>query len=169
VEARLRERLTARVLLFDGLGRILLLKGRLPNRPAHTSAWFTVGGGVEPGESLAQAALREIAEETGFSSGVELGPIVWTREAVSDLASGETVLFKEHYVVARCVGGDPSRAGWEPHENDLIDDVRWWSLDEIAATAERIWPERFCELIGAIAAGDHPSAPIEISVARARS
>lgn len=165
----MRERLTARVLLFDGQGRILLLKGRLPNRPAHTSSWFTVGGGVEPGESLAQAALREIAEETGFISDVELGPVVWTREAVSELSTGETVLFKEHYLVARCHGGDPSRAGWEQHENDLIDDIRWWSLEEIAATADRIFPERFCELIGDIAAGAHPPAPLEISVARARS
>lgn len=71
----MRERLTARVLLFDVQGRILLLKGRLPNRPMHTSSWFTVGGGVEPGETLEAAALREIAEETGFSD-VELGPVV---------------------------------------------------------------------------------------------
>jgi len=55
----MRERLTARVLLFDEDGRILLLKGRLPNRPKHTSSWFTVGGGVEPGETLYAAALRE--------------------------------------------------------------------------------------------------------------
>lgn len=160
----MRERPTARVLLFDEDGRILLLKGRLPNRPAHTSSWFTVGGGVEPGETLIEAALREIAEETGFVEGVELGPIVWVRESVSALVTGETVRFKESYIVARCRGGEPTRDGWEQYERDLIDDIRWWSLDEIAATSDRIWPERFCELIGAAARGEHPDEPLVISV-----
>lgn len=158
----MRERLTARVLLFDGAGRILLMKGRLPNRPAHTAAWFTVGGGVEAGETLAQAALREVAEETGFTD-VALGPVVWLREGAGVLASGEQVLFKESYVVARCLGGEPSRAGWEAHENDLVDDIRWWSLEEIAVTSEPIYPERFCELIVQVAAGRYPEAPLEIT------
>ena len=161
----MRERLTARVLLFDGQGRVLLMTGRLPGRPAHTAAWFTVGGGFEPGETLAQAALREIAEETGFTE-VELGPEVWRREGLGVLASGEAVLFKESYVVARCLGGEPSRLGWEAHENDLVDDIRWWSLAEIAATSERIYPERFCELVGRVAAGEYPEPPLEITVAR---
>ncbi len=160
----MRERPTARVLLFDDSGRILLMKGRLPNRPAHTSSWFTVGGGVEPGETLIEAAMREIAEETGFVEGVELGPIIWVRESVSALFTGETVLFKERYIVARCRGGEPTRDGWEQYERDLIDDIRWWSLDEIAATSDRIWPERFCELIGAAARGEHPVEPLVISV-----
>ena len=46
----MRERPTARVLLFDPQGRILLMKGRMPNDPPTTSAWHTPGGGLEPGE-----------------------------------------------------------------------------------------------------------------------
>jgi 8-oxo-dGTP pyrophosphatase MutT (NUDIX family) len=164
----LRERLTARVLLFDAEGRILLLKGRLPSRPAHTSSWFTVGGGVEPGETLVEAALREVIEETGFTE-IELGPVVWTREGVGVLHNGDTVLFKESYVVARCPGGEPSRAGWLPHETELIDDMRWWSLEEIASTSDRIYPERFCELVASVAAGEYPREPLEITVVAARA
>ena len=160
----MRERLTARVLLFDVQGRILLLKGRLPNRPMHTSSWFTVGGGVEPGETLEAAALREIAEETGFSD-VELGPVVWTREGLGELVTGEKVIFKEHYIVAYCGGGEPSREGWEDYETDLIDDIRWWALEEIVVTSDRVYPERFRELIGAVAARDYPASPLEITIA----
>lgn len=161
----MRDRLTARVLLFDPLGRILLMKGRLPNRPPSSAAWFTVGGGVEAGESLAQAALREIVEETGFTQ-VELGPVVWMREGEGVLVSGERVLFKESYLVARCAGGEPSREGWADYETDLIDDIRWWTLEEVATTTDRIYPERFCELVGGVAVGAYPDAPIEITVVR---
>lgn len=163
----MRERPTARVLLFDAAGSILLIKGRLPNRTE--SFWYTVGGGVEAGESVLEAARREIAEETGFVDGVTLGPVVWMREAVSMLASGEMALFKEHYLVARCPGGEPSREGWEAHEVDLTDDIRWWSLAEIAATSERIYPERFVELVAGVARGDYPAEPLEISVDRSFS
>lgn len=163
----MRERLTARVLLFDGAGRILLMKGRLPNRPAGSSSWFTVGGGVDPGETLLEAARREIAEETGFTQ-VELGPVVWTREGEGVLNTGEQVLFKESYIVATCTGEEPCRDGWADYEVDLIDDIRWWTLEEIAASQDRIYPERFRELVGEVAAGTYPDQPLEITVSRIR-
>lgn len=159
----MRERLTARVLLFDPRGDILLVRGRATQAADARSFWFTVGGGVDPGESLEAGALREIAEETGFTD-VELGPVVWLRASVFTLADGETVILKESYFVARCPGGEPSRAAWEPHEVVLMDDMRWWSADEIAATDEMIYPERLRELLPDIVAGRAPATPLEISV-----
>ena len=159
----MRERLTARVLLFDPRGDILLVRGRATQAADAPSFWFTVGGGVDPGESLEAGALREIAEETGFTD-LELGPVVWLRASVFTLADGETVILKESYFVARCRGGEPSRAAWEPHELALMDDMRWWSADEIAATDEMIYPERLRELLPDIVAGRLPATPLEISV-----
>jgi 8-oxo-dGTP pyrophosphatase MutT (NUDIX family) len=157
-----RERLTARVLLFDPQGRLLLVRGRA-TPDAELSFWFTVGGGVDPGETLEAGALREVAEETGFTA-VELGPVVWERASVFTLADGETVILKESYFVARCPGGDPSRAAWEPHEVVLMDDIRWWEIEEIAAAEEMIYPERLRELLPDIVAGRLPATPLEISV-----
>ena len=164
----MRERPTARVLLFDQVGQILLMKGRLPSRSQGSSSWFTVGGGMEPGETVEAAARREVAEETGFAD-LQLGPVVWHREAMGDLASGERVLFVERYIVAHCAGGEPSRAGWESHEKDLIDDLRWWSLAEIADTTERIYPQRFAVLLPGIAKGIYPVKPLDITVQRVLS
>lgn len=136
----MRERVTARVLLFDRRGRILLMKGRLPSDPGAPGAWFTVGGGVEPGESLDAAAAREVAEETGFGD-VEIGEVAWRGEQILHDRKGRPVLFKETYFVARCAGGEASRAGWQALEREFVDDMRWWTLDELAACAEPVFPE----------------------------
>ncbi|MBR7619060.1 NUDIX domain-containing protein [Phenylobacterium sp. 20VBR1] len=159
----MRDRLTARVLLFDPRGHILLVRGRATEAADAPSFWFTVGGGVDEGETLEAAAVREIAEEAGFTD-VELGPVVWVRASAFTLHSGETVMMRESYFVAHCPGGEPSRVAWEAHEVELLDDVRWWSADEIAATEEAIYPERLRELLPGIVAGRLPATPLEISL-----
>ena len=158
----MRERLAARVLLFDPLGRLLLMKGRLASAPDAPGEWFTVGGGLEPGESVAEAALREIAEEAGFVDAA-VGPVVWRREGCLALQPGETLLIKESYIVARCAGGEPSREGWLPHERALIDDIRWWSLEELRSTRETVHPIGIAELLPEILAGRYPDPPREIA------
>jgi len=135
----MRERQTARVLLLDPRNQILLLKGRLPSDPSAPGAWFTVGGGVEPGESLEEAARREIFEETGFEV-AEIGEVLWRREQQFVGRKGRPILIKEAFMLARCAGGEPSREGWVALERDFVDDIRWWSLEDLLATDEPVYP-----------------------------
>lgn len=135
----MRERPTARVVLLDPEDRILLLKGRLPSAPDSLGAWFTVGGGMEPGESLMQAAAREVLEETGFTD-VVLGEVAWRGEVVLKDRKQRPVLFKDTFILGRCGGGEPSRSGWQDLEHEFVDDIRWWTLDELEATEESVWP-----------------------------
>jgi 8-oxo-dGTP pyrophosphatase MutT (NUDIX family) len=60
-------RLTARVLPVSPTGEVLLLQDQDPARPG-VLRWGTVGGAVDPGESLVDAALRELLEETGITA-----------------------------------------------------------------------------------------------------
>jgi len=158
----LRERPTVRVLLLDPEGRVLLMKGRLPSQPEGPGYWFAVGGGMEPGESLEAAARRELQEETGFSE-IVLGPVIWRREGPLALAGGETVMFRERYLVARCAGGEPCRDGWDALERALVDDLRWWTADELAACEETIFPRELSALLPDVIAGRHPDEPLELS------
>jgi 8-oxo-dGTP pyrophosphatase MutT (NUDIX family) len=157
----MRRRLTARVLLFDPQDRILLMKGRLPSRRNGPGAWFTVGGGAEPGETVLEAAAREIREETGIAD-FELGPVVWRREGMMVLAGDEEVWLDEHYVLARCAGGEPVRHGWQADEHDLIDDIRWWKLPDLAATEERVFPPGLATLLEDVLAALPPDPPLII-------
>ena len=157
----MRRRLTVRVLLIDAAGRVLLMKGRLPSDPTAAGAWFTVGGAVEAGETILEAAAREIAEETGLA-GVELGPVVWRREGALPMAGGEPVLFDEHYVWARCVGGEPSRAGWNAVETALVLDIRWWTTADLRASGAPVHPHALADLLDQLAAEGPPPAPLTI-------
>src|SRR5690606_29507913 len=67
----------ARVLVVDAADRVLLMHGGDPHNPADRY-WFTMGGGLEPGEDPAHGAARELAEEIGLVVPAEaLGDPVW--------------------------------------------------------------------------------------------
>jgi 8-oxo-dGTP pyrophosphatase MutT (NUDIX family) len=154
----MRIRQTARVVLLDPEDRILLMRARA-SRGAE-AYWFTVGGEIEPGETLLEAAAREIVEETGFTD-ADLGPVPWRDEFVLAVR-GEEVHFKQLYVVARTQGGAPSTAGWLAHEHELTDELRWWTIDEIAAAGQTIYPIGLSELLTDVLAGRFAQKPLLI-------
>ena len=58
-------RKAVRVVLLSPTSGVLLFEGRDLSEASDAGAfWFTVGGGVDEGESLAKAAEREVLEET---------------------------------------------------------------------------------------------------------
>ena len=95
----------------DAAGRLLLVqRGRAPSM----GLWSVPGGRVEPGETPAQAAAREVREETGLD--VRIGALLATVDI------GEFVV---HDFAADVVGGE-LRAG------DDAADVRWCTFEEAA-------------------------------------
>jgi ADP-ribose pyrophosphatase YjhB (NUDIX family) len=132
------------VLLLDPDDRVLLMRydDPLPNGPH----WTTPGGGVEDGEDYPQAALRELAEETGWDD-IELGDEVHER-AFDMEHSGRIVNQRERLFLARTAERRRAITGVEAmHAADGIAAWRWWSLDELDATGEVIWPEGLAALI----------------------
>jgi 8-oxo-dGTP diphosphatase len=123
-------------------GRVLIVRRARP--PAH-GLYTLPGGGVELGETLEQAVIREIREETALE--IEPVALVGFRQAIARDAGGRV---ERHFVIlpfaARFVRGEISL-------NEELAEARWLALDEldglttteglaqiVAAAAERIAP-----------------------------
>jgi 8-oxo-dGTP pyrophosphatase MutT (NUDIX family) len=144
------DRRAARVLLLDPAGRVLMLHGWDPARPSHTY-WFTVGGGLEPGETPLDAAVREAFEETGLrlTAADMLGPV--RTDTVSFPFDGSWFSQEQSFFVARASETTVDLSRLNEVEQGCIDEARWWSLDALAATSERFYPPDLPSLLREVA------------------
>ena len=127
-------RTAARLVLLDDDRRVLLF--RHVDGPGR-EFWATPGGGLEPGETLEQAAHREASEELGAAA-VTLAPL-WSGHSSFRFANREISQTETFFLVAGHSG--VLGPGVEDlHRREGIVEVRWWSLGEIRDSGEPIFP-----------------------------
>lgn len=143
----MRHRPAARILLSNVAGEILLFRFAHVRGPlAGRTYWATPGGGVDEGETFEAAAIRELAEETGLIVD-SVGPELWRRSFPLQLEDGEHVIAEERFFAVAAPHDRLSRAGWTDLEIEVMAEHRWWSLADLAATAETVFPENLVELL----------------------
>jgi len=141
--------------VLDPDGRTLLFQ--------FTDCWLTPGGGIQRGETPAAAAVRELAEETGYViDQADIGPVVATCARRWRSGSGTVHLAADSFYCVRVEDPEIRTEGQEDYERTLITAHRWWSPAELAETPEKILPDALPGLVAQILDSGLPDWPARL-------
>jgi 8-oxo-dGTP diphosphatase len=136
------QRPAARILLVDERDRVLLFRfvagGRSP-------FWATPGGAVDPGESYAEAARRELREETGID--MACGAEVYARTVHFTTLEDVPVIADERYFLVRTASFDLDTSAHTELERRVMQSHRWFDRDELGGWHEAIFPEDIAAIL----------------------
>ncbi len=133
-------RRAVRVLLLDEDDRVLLIEDSDLGLDPVAHWWNTPGGGVDPGETDAEAVVRELHEETGLRvTEADLdGPLLERR--VLHGWSDKVVDQDETFWAVRVPAFEVDTSGHTEEERMTVVGLTWWDLDALEATGDLVWP-----------------------------
>jgi 8-oxo-dGTP pyrophosphatase MutT (NUDIX family) len=140
--SRLTPRPAARILLTDADGRVLLFRFVPDDREPF---WCTPGGALDPGESYAEAARRELREETGIDC--DCGPEIARRQVEFVTIEGVAVSADERYFAVTTDAAEIDCGGHTELERRIMREWRWFSRDELARIDEPCFPADLAALL----------------------
>jgi ADP-ribose pyrophosphatase YjhB (NUDIX family) len=153
-------RRAARLVIIDPDGAVYL---QLHDDAEIGLHWAPPGGGLEQDESPIEAAVRETAEETGWTD-VKVGPALCTWEHDYTRDTGPVRQSETFYTAEgprRDLEGDLT----ESHRVDGILAVRWWTPGALAASQAVFWPPNLPELVAKVRREGPPAEPIALGYA----
>ncbi|HEU5129904.1 MAG TPA: NUDIX domain-containing protein [Glycomyces sp.] len=151
-------RAAARVVLLDEHDTVLHMGG--DECLDGVVRWFVPGGGVEAGESLAEAAAREVLEETGLAVAPEAlaGPV--GHGVLTAFPRGRLLVQKNWFFFLRVRRFAPRVGSDVPYERDL--GFAWFPIDRCGHADGTLLPERLVALVKRLRDGDVPAEPVDL-------
>ena len=144
-------RRAARVVVVDADGHVLMIEGFDPHH-RDQPYWYTIGGGVEPGETDTAAAVREVWEETGRTIGADdlLGPVHHDEGAFS--FEGRTIVQEQVFYGWVTERFDAVPAGFAGSEVRSTIQLAWVDPARRRARGEVLYPVLLEQLVEAVLA-----------------
>lgn len=159
------ERTAVRLVVLDRDERVLLFHTRDPDHPRLGTWWELPGGGMDPGETHLDTALRELREETGIiATMAQVGPPTWRRRA-SFIHRQLRHVQDEVVMPVRLDHAVDELDTSQRLDYEVEDyfDFRWWPVADVVATADqRFYPGRLPTLLTAFLAGEQIDEPFEL-------
>ena len=158
------ERRAVRLVVLDALDKMLLFHTHDPEHPDLGTWWELPGGGIDPGETYLDAAVRELHEETGILvDPSQVGAPTWRRRASFRHRQRrhlqDEVIVTAHLPVP---GPDVDESGRLDYEREDYFAFRWWPIPEVLASRERFYPGQLPALLTGFLDGDEIDEPFEL-------
>jgi 8-oxo-dGTP pyrophosphatase MutT (NUDIX family) len=129
---------TSRLLVLDEQDRLLLMMTKAPDTSG-AARWITPGGGVDPGESHEEAAVRELHEETGQVV-ADVGAVVRVDDFEVPWDDADHTHGHAEFYVVRLPHFEVVDDDWTDDERVDILESRWFSLEELESTTDPVEP-----------------------------
>jgi len=141
------------VLPVDAEGRVLLLHGWDPHHPGEPY-WFTIGGAADPGESLRDAGVRELYEETRIRvDPAQLGEPI-AQNTIEFSWAGHRIVQEQTFYAVLVGSPEVSFEGMDTWERATTDTYGWLMAEDLGGDERPADPE-LPGLIRAAAASLH--------------
>ena len=143
----MRRRLSARLLILDEAGRVLLFRFVYKRGPlAGQDFWGRRAAASRMARRWSRRPCASWSRKPACD-GESVGSEVARREVALQLPDGEHVVQDERYFVVRVTDNALSRDAWTDLEREVMVEHRWWSLEELSRTEATVWPENLREMI----------------------
>ena len=152
------DRLGARCIVFDEQDHVLFVGRHATAERA--ASWFLPGGGLDPGESPAEAVRRELQEETGYPVRPDalVGPVALQR--YQDTRDGAPFVQENYLFFTRVERFEPRVSDADPYELDL--EFQWIPVSEFTTAEGFDYIEPLLGLVKRILDGDIPEEPTRL-------
>jgi len=137
-----KHRPTARVLLVNDENQVFLIKTHFDPELGLEPRWLTPGGGIDDGETVLEAAVRELREETGLELAQDdLGDVFVELSGRWDWSDGvHYQTYTDTIFLVHTNDFELDNSGWTEDEHRDVLEWRWWSVSELVDTGESIGP-----------------------------